>query len=430
MEFLAEFLVHEVTSTLPYIAKPALAIRLMDFPTLIIDGRVEERLVFGKGKACKFKLEPTEFRQALQRLPLYVMLMDVYAPNIKMLATAALDLSVFAEGDFSRQTQFRRSRVDLFDPVRNAVAKVDISISFLQVPESNAEITSKPPDSIFKAITEEEIRHSARSIKETASMGVETEPLPQPAAPTKVTFSKGTMTQDPAAAPCSVQTETSVFNQVYQPPPMFLTKPSKYTPREVPREQSLPVQPRPQIRPTSREGLLEDLISELISLKERSKVPSMSYPPVMHFEQKPTSPVVLSTQKVANIDIIIPPHFDQSPIPTNRSKESVQPAKVSTDEYSDDFEEDRSSSIRTSQSAEQTIRCYLCGEVLKIAEASAHNKKCKKSRLKDSVSMSPRSSIEEQIEASHVSRVDKSISQTSMIQEYEEDFEEASSSLK
>jgi len=430
MEFLAEFLVHEVTSTIKYIAKPALAIRLMDFPTLIIDGRVEERLIFGKGKACKFKLEGEELRQALQRLPLYVMLMDVYAPNIKMLATAALDLSVFAEGDFPRQTRFRRSRVDLFDPVRNAVAKVDISISFLQVPEASDEVTAQPPDNIFKAITEEEIRHSARSVKETVSMGVETESLPQPAAPAKVTFSKGTMTQDPASAPCSVQTETSVFHQVYQPPPMFLSKPSKYAHREEPREQQLPVQPRPQIRPVSREGLLEDLITELIALKERSKVPSMSYPPVMQFEQKPTAPIVLSTQKVAHIDIVIPPHFDQSPIPTNRSKESLQPVKVSTDEYSDDFEEDRSSSLRTSQSAEQTIRCYLCGEVLKIAEAAAHNKKCKKSRLKESISMSPRSSIEEQIEASHVSRADKSLSQTSMIQEYEEDFEEASDSLK
>ena len=41
MEFLAEFLVHEVTSTIKYIAKPALAIRLMDFPTLIIESNNE-----------------------------------------------------------------------------------------------------------------------------------------------------------------------------------------------------------------------------------------------------------------------------------------------------------------------------------------------------------------------------------------------------
>ena len=430
MEFLAEFLVHEVTSALPYIAKPALAIRLMDFPTLIIDGRAEERLVFGKGKACKFKLDVKELRQALQRLPLYVMLMDVYAPNIKMLATAALDLSVFAEGPFPKQTQFRRSRVDLFDPVRNPVAKVDISISFLQIPDATAEVTAQPPDSIFKTITEEEIRKSVRSPRETTSMGVGTDPLPQPVS-TKVTFSKGTMTQEPETGPCSVQTETSVFRDVYQPPPMFLSKPYRHTPREVPREQSLPVQPRPQIRPSSREGLIEDLISELVSLKERSKVPSLSYPPVMQFEQKPTSTVVLSTHKVANIDIVIPPHFDQSPIATNRSKESLAPpAKASTEEYSDDFEEDRSSSLRTSQSTEQTIRCYLCGEVLKISEAAAHTKRCKKSRLKESVSMSPRSSIEEQIESSHLSRGDKSLSQTSMIQEYEEDFEEASGSQK
>jgi hypothetical protein len=72
--------VHQVTLTKDFfnIEKPAIAIRFLDFPTLIIHGQIADNgtLVFSKGKSTSFKMHSDTLRQALQSKPFYVMFVD------------------------------------------------------------------------------------------------------------------------------------------------------------------------------------------------------------------------------------------------------------------------------------------------------------------------------------------------------------------
>ncbi|MEE4247411.1 MAG: DUF4497 domain-containing protein [Kangiellaceae bacterium] len=91
--------------------------------------------MFNAGKACKFRLRPEVLRNALGKLPLYLMLLDAYSPNVRMLGTATVDLSCFVDGFIKTATEFKRNVVELFDPVRNVVARLDISISITSATE-------------------------------------------------------------------------------------------------------------------------------------------------------------------------------------------------------------------------------------------------------------------------------------------------------
>ena len=76
--FVAEFLIHDATTNLKHIARPGIAVRFLEFPTLTVYGNNEGRLVFNSGKACKFRMRPEVLKNALNKLPLYVMLIDAY----------------------------------------------------------------------------------------------------------------------------------------------------------------------------------------------------------------------------------------------------------------------------------------------------------------------------------------------------------------
>ena len=58
--FKFQFFVHELMMTKDFynVNKPAVAIRFLDFPTLIIHGEMlaDGRLVFGKGKSTSFRM--------------------------------------------------------------------------------------------------------------------------------------------------------------------------------------------------------------------------------------------------------------------------------------------------------------------------------------------------------------------------------------
>lgn len=58
--------------------RPAVAIRFLDFPTLIIHGELSKdgRVVFAKGKTTSFKMHSEDLRAALLTKPFYVMFID------------------------------------------------------------------------------------------------------------------------------------------------------------------------------------------------------------------------------------------------------------------------------------------------------------------------------------------------------------------
>ena len=60
------------------IEKPAIAIRFLDFPTLVIpaDLQSDGRLEFRKGKSTCFKMHSDELKSALLNKPFYVMFID------------------------------------------------------------------------------------------------------------------------------------------------------------------------------------------------------------------------------------------------------------------------------------------------------------------------------------------------------------------
>ncbi len=92
--FKFQFFVHECALTKDFfnIAKPALALRFLDFPTLILDGNPlspltligsisqSNQLVFAGGKKCNFKMNSEELREALSNKPFFIMFIDAQ-PN-------------------------------------------------------------------------------------------------------------------------------------------------------------------------------------------------------------------------------------------------------------------------------------------------------------------------------------------------------------
>ena len=67
--FKFQFFVHELTMTKDFfnVHKPAVAIRFLDFPTLIIHGEMlaDGRLAFGKGKSTSFKMHSDDLQAGL-----------------------------------------------------------------------------------------------------------------------------------------------------------------------------------------------------------------------------------------------------------------------------------------------------------------------------------------------------------------------------
>ena len=76
--------------------RPAVAIRFLDFPTLIIHGELtnDGRLVFAKGKTTSFKMHSEDLRAALLTKPLYVMFIDATGGNVQMLASSNVNINV------------------------------------------------------------------------------------------------------------------------------------------------------------------------------------------------------------------------------------------------------------------------------------------------------------------------------------------------
>lgn len=273
--YIAEFLIHEATTKILHIAKPAVSIRFLQFPTITVYGSYQGKLLFGKGKACKFVLDEKVLKTALRKNPLYVMLIDAYSQNIRMLGTAALDMSSFSEATMRANSDFKRSIIDLYDPIRNVIGKLDLSIS-ISILRKDSQLDGHPADSVFQNISKELINKLPDDLK--VSKSIETEPLP-PVHNNAPLITRGTMTQETNPEP--KETQTNLFGESYQPPPMFYSKSKNYqnsntssyeSPNELPIEsqKSHPIHPVFYSNPQPTGLLIDQLLQEVQLLKGTS----------------------------------------------------------------------------------------------------------------------------------------------------------------
>lgn len=60
------------------VLKPAVAVRFLDFPTLVVQGDLspDGLLMFNRGKSTSFKMDSNELKRALETKPFYVMFID------------------------------------------------------------------------------------------------------------------------------------------------------------------------------------------------------------------------------------------------------------------------------------------------------------------------------------------------------------------
>ena len=411
--FTAEFVIHEVSCSLPYISKPAITIRFLEFPTLTVFGIYQKTLIFNKGKSCKFSMTLTTLRAALRKFPLYVMLVDALPQNLKMIGTAAVDLSAFAEGGISTSSDFKRNHINLHDPIRNIVAKLDISISISQYTDG----ITRTPNEVFEKITQNNLKITPPELQVDKS--ISTDPLPQ-RIPGKLMTTAGTMTGE---KPETKEVQTSVFEENYNPPPMFFTKVNaKAAARPVYYPTAPPVYVPPPVSEGPTELLIDRLIKEVQHLKQVSALQQQwSYPPVISFQQPEVKKQVQSSGSSARSGQSAKSAKSVEKVQRYSERESSVKSlkdkpRESVSEYSEDFEEE---SMVKSSSREGMIKCYVCGEMARISEAEDHPKNCRK--IKDKL-FSPR------VDSSDTWGKDLIKSVTSIAEEYESDFHEESGS--
>lgn len=443
--YTAEFLVHDVQCNVPYIAKPAITLRFLEFPTLTVFGTIQKSIIFNKGKSCKFSMTLTVLRESLKRYPLYIMLVDAFPNNIKMLGSAAVDLSGFAEAGIPSSSDFRRNLINLHDPVKNIIARLDISISISQYTDGIV----RTPAEVFEKIKYDNLKVTPPEQQSDKSIG--TDPLPAQV-PGKVMKSSETMT---VVESNNKEIQTSVFQDLYSPPPMFFTKA---------RTQAAPVYyptipppcPVPPGQVPCPELLIDKLIQEIQHLKQVSSLQeNWAYPPPMtlknppiknqetakFFDSKNSAKSVSSNSNLKdsgkgseNSGKGSENSGKSSERSENSGKSSKRTGKYSeksserfhyrtikekesVEEYSEDFEEE---SMVKSSSRDGFTKCFLCGEHVRNSEAREHPAQCRKIRDKY---QSPRPG------SSGTWGKDLIKSVTSIAEEYESDFEKASSNL-
>ena len=132
------FYAHEIqfANNLKGIKNPAVAIRFLDFPTMMLRATsgIGGKLILDSGKKCSFKMHSDDLSRALSSKLAYIMLVDADPKDTSIIASCTLDLKMFSRdqvffGHEEPGHNVKRAQVVLFDRVRNQVAKLDASIS-------------------------------------------------------------------------------------------------------------------------------------------------------------------------------------------------------------------------------------------------------------------------------------------------------------
>jgi hypothetical protein len=302
--------------------------------------------------------------------------------------------------------------INLFDPVRNVIARLDLSISISKLEQPFKEQHSSE---IFENITPDTIKKVDPALMVCKS--VETDPVPPPAIE-KPSISRGVNTE--AEAEKKDQQQQSLFDMMYQPPPMFFSKSKQARVRiqeEAPAPQVEVTQSRRDavpIQSVKSDMLVDRLVEEIQTLRGASALQKhWANPPLMEFVNKKPA-VQLKTQTTAQLSV--PPKSAILRISTL----NLEPVAASASEaYSEDFES-ISSPVMTS-SIEKPIKCPACNEKLSARALQSHSRTCK---YKKSPKYTPRS--DESAESLPSRSLYKSVSNGSIPEEYLSDFEEVS----
>jgi hypothetical protein len=95
-----QFFAHEISVGKDFtnVRYPAIAIRFLDFPTLLIRASINKggRLGLEVGKKCSFKMNSDDLSSCLVSKPAYVMFVDADPKNTSILASCTLSLSLFS----------------------------------------------------------------------------------------------------------------------------------------------------------------------------------------------------------------------------------------------------------------------------------------------------------------------------------------------
>ena len=165
--FLYEFFVFELylpRELLKVIKQPILAFRLLDFPTLTLEGNVnykKETVFFSQGKSSFFEMDLNELKDSLINQPMYIMFLDLNHGNMKIIGNCRLNISIFAYDSFlnygnnsnSKIPSPRRNIIELYDNSMEKVAEFEMSLLIRREYykfDKNVEITEKTKSYIIK----------------------------------------------------------------------------------------------------------------------------------------------------------------------------------------------------------------------------------------------------------------------------------------
>ena len=163
--FLYEFFVFELylpKELITIIKQPILAFRLLDFPTLTLEGNVnlaKETIIFNQGKSSFFEMDLGELKDNLMNQPMYIMFLDLNHGNMKIIGNCRLNISLFAYDSFleygntSKVPLPRRNILQLFDNSMEKIAEFEMSLLIRREYykfDKNAEINEKMKTVLIK----------------------------------------------------------------------------------------------------------------------------------------------------------------------------------------------------------------------------------------------------------------------------------------
>ena len=137
--FLYEFFVFELylpSELLKIIKQPILAFRLLDFPTLTLEGNLNlknQSIVFNQGKSSFFEMDLSELKDNMLNQPMYIMFLDLNHGNIKIIGNCRLNISLFAYDSFLNFgngpiPEPRRNILQLFDNTMEKIGEFEMSL--------------------------------------------------------------------------------------------------------------------------------------------------------------------------------------------------------------------------------------------------------------------------------------------------------------
>ena len=137
--FLYEFFVFELylpSELLKFIKQPILAFRLLDFPSLTLEGSLNyqrQSIIFNQGKSSYFEMDLLDLKDNLLNQRMYIMFLDLNHGNIKVIGNCRLNVSLFTYDSFLNYgkgpiPEPRRNILQLFDNTMEKIGEFEMTL--------------------------------------------------------------------------------------------------------------------------------------------------------------------------------------------------------------------------------------------------------------------------------------------------------------